>query len=455
MDKFIDSPWFLRITALFLAIILFFSVQAEEKSSSKNVGDTMDIIRDVPIEVYYDNENLVVTGVPETVNMKIEGPANIVQSTKLVKDFTLRVDLSSLPMGKHTVRIQHENISAKLQVRLDPATIDVVIEEKITQTFRVDPELNERLLAEDFHVVKIDVVPATIEVTGAKSVIESISFVKASVTGDKEINKSFEQQARVRVLDKDLTKLNVTIVPEQVRVNVVVAEYSKEVPVALKLHGAPVAGVTVDSIATDEKTIVLFGPRRVLDQIKEFSVDVDVSEVKESGTMDVVLKKPKGVSGMTLDKIKVEVAATTNADLEVINPDNPDSADNPDTPDNPDSANNPDNPDSADNPESPDDPTEIVEVGTKELRNIRVMVKGLDDKFTSSFQKPADGLVVITVTADQKVIDTLKNSDFTIYVDASATMDEGDQTLPVVVEGPSDVEWKVSDKEVTMRIELA
>ena len=229
-----NSPWFLRLTALFLAIILFFTVQAEEKKGSKAGGDTRDVIRDLPVQVYYDNENLVVTGVPETVNMTIEGPANIVQTTKLLKDFTLRVDLSSLPMGRHTVEIQSENISDKLKVRFDPATIEVVIEEKITQTFRVDPELNERLLAEEFNVVKIDVVPATIEVTGAKSVIEAISFVKASITGDKEINKSFEQQARVRVLDKDLTKLNVTIVPEQVTVKVEISEYSKEVPIVLK-----------------------------------------------------------------------------------------------------------------------------------------------------------------------------------------------------------------------------
>ena len=107
----------------------------------------MDIIRDVPVEVYYDNENLVVTGVPETVNMTIEGPINIVQTTKLLKDFTLFVDLRDLTMGKHHVEIQHENISEKLQVRIDPATIDVVIEEKITETFRVDPNLmNDCLL---------------------------------------------------------------------------------------------------------------------------------------------------------------------------------------------------------------------------------------------------------------------------------------------------------------------
>ncbi len=425
MDKFMNSPWFLRLTALFLAIILFFTVQAEEKKGNKAVGDTMDIIRDFPVQVYYDNENLVVTGVPETVNMTIEGPANIVQTTKLLKDFTLRVDLSSLPMGRHTVKIEHENISEKLQVRLDPATIEVVIEEKITQTFRVDPELNERLLAEEFNVVKIDVLPSTIEVTGAKSVIESISFVKASITGDKEINKSFEQQARVRVLDKDLTKLNVTIVPEQVTVKVEISEYSKEVPIVLKSRGVPVTDVTVDDVSAQDKTISLFGPRKVLDQIKEFSVDVDVSEVKGQGTMMIDLKKPKGVSKMSLDKIKVKIDATvtdSNSDLEVLNP---------------------------------EPPVEDVKVVTKEFKDMPVTVKGLDENFTSSFRKPAAGLIVLTVTAEQDVMDTLEKSDFTVYIDASGTTDEGEQNFSVLVEGPLDIEWILSDKEVTMHIELA
>ncbi|MBO0589568.1 CdaR family protein [Sporosarcina sp. E16_8] len=423
MDKFMDNPWFLRFTALFLAIILFFSVQAEEKKGSKAVGDAMDIIRDFPVQVYYDNENLVVTGVPETVNMTIEGPANLVQTTKLLKDFTLRVDLSSLPMGKHTVKIQHENISEKLKVRFEPATIEVVIEEKITQTFRVDPELNERLLAEDYTVDKIDVLPSTIEVTGAKSVIESISFVKASITGDKEINKSFEQQARVRVLDKDLTKLNVTIVPEQVAVKVDISEYSKEVPIVLKSRGVPVEGVTVDTISTVDKTIRLSGSRKVLDNIKEFSVDVDVSEVKGQGTTMIDLKKPKGVSKMSFDKIKVEIDATvTDSDLEVINP---------------------------------EPPVEDVKVVTKEFKDMPVTVKGLDENFTSSFLKPVAGLVVLTVTAEQGVIDTLEKSDFTVYIDASETTDEGEQKFQVLVEGPKDVEWILVDKEVTMHIELA
>ena len=105
---------------------------------------------------------------------------------------------------------------------------------KLLKQFRVDPELNERLLAEDFNVVKMEVEPATIEVTGAKSVIESISFVKVSATGIQGINKSFDQKARVRVLDRDLNKLNVKIVPEEVTVKVEIEENNKEVPIVLR-----------------------------------------------------------------------------------------------------------------------------------------------------------------------------------------------------------------------------
>ena len=426
MDKMMDSPWFLRFTALFLAIILFFSVKVEEeKSAGKTAGESMDVIRDVPVEIYYDNENLVVTGVPETVDVTIEGPKNFVQTTKLLKDFNLSVDLTNLTMGEHTVRIQTENISEKLQVRIDPATVQVVIEEKITQTFRVDPEINERLLAEDFNVVSVGVLPTSIEVTGAKSVIEAISFVKATATGEQGIDESFEQLARVRVLDRDLNKLNVSINPEEVTVKVDVAEYNKEVPIVLKSRGIPKESVAIDSITTEADTITLFGSRKVLDQIKEFVVDVDVSDVKGQGTLETALKKPKGVSRMSLDKIKVRVSATVSEEeLEVSEPE-------------------------------ARDEEEQEQVTTQEFQGVEVVVNGLDEKFTSAFQKPENGLVNLTVTAKQNVIEKLERSDFVVSVDASRTTDEGEQVLAVSVEGPPGVNWKVSHEEVTIRIELA
>ncbi|CAM5694251.1 CdaA regulatory protein CdaR OS=Lysinibacillus sphaericus OX=1421 GN=LS41612_01450 PE=4 SV=1 [Lysinibacillus sphaericus] len=72
MDKMMDSPWVLRIIALFLACLLFFSVRAELASTDKTaMTEQVEVIRDVPVEVYYDDDSLIVTGIPKTVNVTV------------------------------------------------------------------------------------------------------------------------------------------------------------------------------------------------------------------------------------------------------------------------------------------------------------------------------------------------------------------------------------------------
>ena len=51
------------------------------------------------------------------------------------------------------------------------------------------------------------------------------------------MKQSFTQEATVKVLDRDLNKLDVTIEPEIVKVQVDIAEYSREIPVVLKETG--------------------------------------------------------------------------------------------------------------------------------------------------------------------------------------------------------------------------
>ena len=313
MDKFIDSPWFLRLTALFLAIMLFLSVKAEDQSSRNTLNDVFDLIQDVPVEVYYDTENLVVTGVPDMVNMTIEGPAQIVQTTKLLKDFTLKLDLQNLTLGEHSVRIQAENLSDKLDVRLDPATVNINIEEKVTQSFRVDPEMNTRLLAEGYEVKSMDVQPSTINVTGAKSVVNAISFVKVSITSEGSLDKSFEQKSRVRVLDRDLNKLSVSLEPEEVTVKVDIQEYSRDVPLKLQQKGESPAGVTVESAVAEDKLIRIYGPKSTVDAIKEIPVELDVAKINKSGKVEVDVKKPEGITKVTPTKLKVQVKVSGEA----------------------------------------------------------------------------------------------------------------------------------------------
>ena len=423
MDKLLDSPWLLRLTALFLAILLFYTVKDLEKVNKNTTVPEMEVIRDIPVEVYYDDENLIVSGVPATVTMSVEGPSNIVKTAKLFKDFELFIDLTSLPLGEHEVEIEHENVSEKLQTRIEPAKIKVLIEEKVTETFRVEPEFNERLLAEGYNVAKMEAHPKTIEVTGAKSVIESINFVKATVSANPDVKESFEQDATVRVLDKDLNKLEVAIIPEMVKVSVEIQENAKEVPIVINEIGSPPAGVIINSITPEFDKITLSGPNRILNELDSFPVDVDLSKVKESGTIEVKLKKPDDIFQLSFTTLKIEVEV---AEEEVI-----------------------------------EDVDEGVDRGqgeetdeTARVEDVLIVVKGLDEQFKSTFIQPANGTITLLVKGKPNQINQLKKSDFTVIVDATSVDRVGEYEYPIDVNGPPQVEWELSLTEATLKIEL-
>lgn len=311
MDKMMDSPWVLRIIALFLACLLFFSVRTELSSSNKSTTNVqMEVIRDVPVDVYYDDDSLIVTGIPKTVNVTIKGPMQIVLRTKAVKDFSVFVNLNDLLIGEHNVELQYENISDKLQVTLDPAKVNVNIEEKVTQEFRVDPEMNNRLIDEGYYLKGMSANPATVFVTGAKSAIESISYVKATVTGEQGLKQPFSQEAAVKVLDRDLNKLDVIIEPEQVKVRVDIAEYSKELPVTIKETGKPAEGVTINQLTLDTTSLRLFGKKSIIDVLTEVPVEVDLSKITESKTYEFDVKLPEGATKVSQQKVKIKANVT-------------------------------------------------------------------------------------------------------------------------------------------------
>lgn len=186
MDKLIDSPWFVRITALALTLLIFFTVKSET-STDNNTTTTSDrqseIIHDVPVKVLYDNENLIVSGVPQTVDVSIEGPYALVLSKKAIKDYQVYLDLSKATIGKHKVKFKYKGFSDKLKVRVEPATVNVSIEEKVTRTFKVDPEFNESQLTSNYFIKSMYANPNEVTVTGAKSVVDSIVYVKAMLSG--------------------------------------------------------------------------------------------------------------------------------------------------------------------------------------------------------------------------------------------------------------------------------
>ena len=423
MDKMMDNPWFLRIIALTLAILLFVSVKNDlEKNELNTSGTQIDVLRDVPVEVYYDDDNLVVTGVPETVTVNIEGPSQIVLSAKMMKDYKLFVDLRELSIGEHRVAISSENFSEKLKVRIDPVYVNVVIEERISREFRVDPDMNEGLLAENYIVKSYDVEPKVITITGAKSIINSIGYVKATIEGEQGISKSFEQEANVRVLDRDLNKLDVLIEPRSVQVKVKIEEYSKEIPIVLEQKGSPKEGLTINRVYTNAEFVRVYGPRTVVDKLKNIPVDVDVSKIEKSGEFDAKITIPDGVTKLSTDKIKVisdvTVAPTTDTDSQ--------------------------------EEEQTDETVSTVEE-EKSFENVEVKVKGLPNSFVSTFISPADGLVSIVAKGTPEALDKITANNIELYVEADEAK-VGEQSFPIKMSAPSEVTWVMTSSEATLNI---
>jgi YbbR domain-containing protein len=189
----------------------------------------------------------------------------------------------------------------------------------VTQEFRIDPEINERLLMEGFVLDSITANPNTVAVTGPKSVIDAISFVKASVSGEQDLDKSFAAEANVRVLANDLTKLeNVTIEPEIVNVDVKIKEYSKEVPVRIEQNGKPKKGITIDSLKVSEKTVRIYGPKTAVDQIDEYVVEVNTGVITSTDTnVEMELKTPAGTTSIRPGKVTVEADITLDETAEL------------------------------------------------------------------------------------------------------------------------------------------
>ncbi len=312
MDKLFNSNWLIRLTALLLAIALFFYVQSENDSTRSTPSDQQaDVIEDVKLEVYYDDENLIVSGLPETVNVGIEGPTPIVLREKLAKDYKVFVDLNSLLIGEHRVTIQTENFSEKLQVTLYPPVVNISIEEKVTKEFRVEPEINTRQIKEGYVLKSMIVEPRYVFVTGAKSVIDSINYVKASIKAEDGITQSFEQQSNVKVLDRDLNKLDVAIQPESVKINVEIDEYNREIPLTLKQTGQLPESVTINELSLNQESVKVSGPQSVVDLLNEIVVEFDLSKLTESGDYEVKIQKLESPMKLSNE------AVTIHADLTV------------------------------------------------------------------------------------------------------------------------------------------
>ncbi|UII56122.1 YbbR-like domain-containing protein [Cytobacillus spongiae] len=396
IDKLIDSKWFMQFISLILALLLFDSVYDINKTlNSVNVPGEQDTetIQDVPVKAYYDTENLVVTGIPETVSVKLEGPKIVLQQAKTLKNFEVYIDLSEAEIGTHQVEIKIKDLSEKIKATIEPKVASVSVQEKVTQEFKVEAEFNSSLIEAGYIASAPEVEPNKVKITGAKDVIEKISFVKATVDIKGPIKEKISREATVLVFDQELNKLDVLVEPAVVNVSIPVKASSKSVPISIVRKGSPPEGVEIESISLDKNEATILGDETTLGETQDVRVEVDLSKIDRNTELELPVIISDGVVEVSPQTVKVFVRVKTEEN--------------------------------------------------KTFSDLPIKTKGLAEQYEVDIKDPSNGTVNLTVTGPINIVKALSSEDFSLLLDLS-DLDEGDHDVDIVVSGPDSVTWKLA-----------
>ncbi|MFD9628526.1 CdaR family protein [Peribacillus muralis] len=445
MDKFTNSAWFMRIVAFALAALLFISINFEMESDKKSLGlstapeISTETIENVPVEVYYDRENLVVSGVPETVDVTLKGAKSLLINAKNQRGFKVYVDLSDpeISMGNRTVTFKITDLNDKLVATIDPEYAEVNVQERVTKEFSVDAEYNTSLLEDGYTAGQPTVSPKTVKITGAKDAIEQISYVKANLEISKGLNETVNGKATVKALDRDLNKLDVTIEPASVAVSLEVSIPSKTVSIVPKQTGKAKDGVRIKSISVDPKEVTLFGSETNLEKISELKLPVNISKIDGDTELELDLTKPGSVQKLSLGKAKVTIRTEkVDVDQKDADPVDEEVVQEP--------AQDQEE-ETEDKPVEEDEPTAIE---SKTFNNVKIEPVGLQDGLNAELESDVTSITLRGKADDLKDI---TKDDINLTVDLS-NLDEGTHDVELAVNAPAGMDWELGTKTVTVTI---
>ncbi|TDQ40699.1 CdaR family protein [Aureibacillus halotolerans] len=316
MDKLMNTPWFVKIISLVLAVLLFLIVTTETTPGDRNnsnvlpqVSETEEIYN-VPIATHTEGPQYVVSDEAQTADIYLEGPTSVIRATLNQQNFEVFVDVTGLEPGTHEVDVQYSGFSNRLNVTLDPAQINVTIEPEVSNVYPVSIDyINQGNMAEGYSAGDAIVQPDSVRVTGPQSEMERIALVKTWIDL-ANISETFQSNALVKVYDQRGNELDVTVEPSSVEVEVPVAAPSKTVPIEAVGTGDAAEGFEVSNLSPTPQQVTISGPQNVLDGIERIQTEgIDLSGIDSSDAIEIGLDLPESI---TADPETVTVDVTVD-----------------------------------------------------------------------------------------------------------------------------------------------
>lgn len=405
MDKLFQSKWSIRIISLVLAVTLYLFVNIEantEQNESRvdpGTASEVQVLDDVPLDIKIDAEQYVVSGVPEEVSVTLEGKNSVIAPIARLMNFKVEVDLTEYGEGEHTVELQAEGLPDNVKAYIEPKELDVQIEKRAVQEFGIDIDfVNLDKIPVGYEMGEPELTPGSVTIVSSEANIEQIAMVKVFIDV-RDLKESIRnRELPVAVYDAQGNDLSVRVEPETVSVSLPVERPSKTVSLDIATKGELPDNLEIENMETPDE-IEIFGQKEILNEMDEISTkELDLSEIEESGTIELELDFPEGVIANE-EKVELELEVTES----------------------------------------------------KEFKGIPITIEGMDAA-NVTFRSPRSGEIDIVAIGSNKLIKDLKKEDVSASINLNG-LTEGEHDTDITLQGPDNIELEPSTETVTVEIE--
>lgn len=322
----------LLFVSLIIAITIFVIIDQKIVNYSQS---SAEVIQAHNIEVDYDEDNYVVEGIPENVDITLIGNKTDLYIAKQSPTSTVKIDLWGLKPGTHKVDIEYEQLSNSIKYSVNPSIATVIIYEKVfdEKTLSIDL-LNQDALDSKYIIESLESDTNSVIVKGAKYKVEQVATVKALVdiksivdeNGEPKIGLGKKEKivSTLKAYDEKGNVIDVELSPTKVEVELLIDSPSKEVPFKIISTGNVIynKGISNFLINNNEtSTVTIYGTKEALSSIEYIPIEIDVSGLTESTQFKVDIEKPNGIKSMSMSTVTVDVKLSddiTNKSIEDI-----------------------------------------------------------------------------------------------------------------------------------------
>lgn len=272
---------------------------------------------DLPIEVVNQPSNLVLfQPIDRPVRVRIRASSSTWDRLQPNSAHAF-VDLADAPAGRREFDVQVKFTDPDVAIlSVDPPRVSLRLEELRQKTFNVNVSVADSPPI-GFNVGAPQVAPATVQLSGAQSLVDQVVEVVA-IAQLRGAKSTVDAQTNLIARDaQGNTVQGVRISPAVVSVRVPVNQRIgfKDVSVKVETKGNVASGYWLSNIAVEPSTITVVGSPARLDEIGGFisTEPIDLSDVRNSFLRVVNLRFPEGVSPVNTQsaQVTIDVSAIT------------------------------------------------------------------------------------------------------------------------------------------------